>query len=174
MFQECIKIPKRRIAVLIGEKGKVKRELQKLTSTTLKIDSDEGDVTIISEESIDVFNTKPIVQAIARGFNPEIAFKLLEEENCLEIIDITDFSLKSKKKLIRLKSRIIGAKGKARKNIEMLTHTDISVYGKTVSIIGTQENTYLAKRAIQNLLQGSRHGKVYGFIERSKKLDKHL
>ena len=174
MFQECIKIPKRRIAVLIGEKGKVKRELQKLTSTTLKIDSDEGDVTIISEESIDVFNTKPIVQAIARGLNPEIAFKLLEEENCLEIIDITDFSLKSKKKLIRLKSRIIGAKGKARKNIEMLTHTDISVYGKTVSIIGTQENTYLAKRAIQNLLQGSRHGKVYGFIERSKKLDKPL
>ncbi len=174
MFQEYLKIPKKRIAVLIGEKGKVKREIEKLTSTKLRIDSDEGDVIISSEESIDVFNTKPVIQAIGRGFNPQIALNLLDEENVLEIIDITDFSLKSKKKLLRLKSRLIGTQGKARKTIEILTKTDICVYGKTVSVIGMQENANLAKRAIVNLLQGSKHGNVYNFIERNKKIDKTL
>ena len=169
MFQESMKIPKRRIAVLIGERGKIKREIEKQTSTYLTIDSDEGDVVISSEESINIFNAKPITQAIGRGFNPKIAFNLLDEENVLEIVDITDFSFKSKKKLMRLKSRLIGSQGKARKTIEILTHTDISVYGKTASIIGTQENSHLAKKAIINLLQGSKHGNVYGFIERSKK-----
>lgn len=169
MFQEGLKIPKKRIAVLIGEKGKTKREIEKFTSTKLTINSEEGDVIIESQESLNVFNTKPIIQSIGRGFNPNISLKLIEEDNILEIIDITSFSKKSKKDLIRLKSRLIGTNGKARKMIEMLTHTEICVYGKTVSIIGKQDNVYLAKKAITNLLQGSKHGNVYGFIERTKK-----
>ncbi len=169
MFQEGLKIPKKRIAVLIGEKGKTKREIERFTSTKLTINSEEGDVIIESQESINVFNTKPIIQSIGRGFNPEIALNLIDEENILEIIDITDFSKKSKKDLIRLKSRLIGTNGKARKMIEMLTHTEICVYGKTVSIIGEHDNVHLAKRAITNLLQGSKHGNVYGFIEKTKK-----
>lgn len=169
MFQEGLKIPKKRIAVLIGEKGRIKREIEKFTSTKLTINSEEGDVIIESQESLNIFNTKPIILSIGRGFNPKIALNLIDEENILEIIDITDFSKKSKKDLIRLKSRLIGTNGKARKMIEMLTHTEICVYGKTVSIIGEQDNVYLAKRAITNLLQGSKHGNVYGFIERTKK-----
>ena len=169
MFQEGLKIPKKRIAVLIGEKGKTKRKIERTTSTFLTINSEEGDVLITSEESLNVFNTKPIVTAIGRGFNPEIALRLMDEENTLVIIDITEFSKKSKKDMIRLKSRLIGTNGKARSMIEMLTYTEICVYGKTVSIIGEQENVYLAKRAITNLLQGSKHGNVYGFIERTKK-----
>ncbi|MBI4159220.1 RNA-processing protein [Candidatus Woesearchaeota archaeon] len=175
MLQEGLKIPKKRIAVLIGEKGKTKKKIERATSTRIIVNSEEGDVIIESEESLNIFNAKPIIQSIGRGFNPSIALRLAEEENMLEIIDITNFSKKSKRDLIRLKARLIGTNGKARKMIEMLTHTEISVYGKTVSIIGEQENTYLAKRAIQNLLQGSKHGNVYGFIERNKsKLDKHL
>jgi len=169
MFQEGLKIPKKRIAVLIGEKGRIKREIERFTSTKLTINSEEGDVIIESQESLNIFNTKPIIQSIGRGFNPKIALRLIDEENTLEIIDITDFSKKSKKDMIRLKSRLIGTNGKARKMIEMLTHTEICVYGKTVSIIGEQDSVYLAKRAITNLLQGSKHGNVYGFIERTKK-----
>src|SRR3989338_5457047 len=169
MFQEGLKIPKKRIAVLIGEKGRIKREIERFTSTKLTINSEEGDVIIESQESLNIFNTKPIIQSIGRGFNPKIALRLIDEENTLEIIDITDFSKKTKKDMIRLKSRLIGTNGKARKMIEMLTHTEICVYGKTVSIIGEQDSVYLAKRAITNLLQGSKHGNVYGFIERTKK-----
>src|SRR3989344_2807994 len=169
MFQEGLKIPKKRIAVLIGEKGKTKRKIERTTSTFLTINSEEGDVLVTSEESLNVFNTKPIISAIGRGFNPEVALNLMDEENILVIIDITEFSKKSKKDMIRLKARLIGTNGKARNMIEMLTHTEICVYGKTVSILGEQDNVYLAKKAITNLLQGSKHGNVYGFIERTKK-----
>ena len=50
-----------------------------------------------------------------------------------------------------------------------MTNTSICVYGKTVGIIGKQENTSLAEHAIINLLQGSKHGNVYAFIEKQKK-----
>lgn len=170
MFQETLKIPKERIAVLLGVKGKTKREIEKQTRTRLKIDSLEGDVLIAGEDSLNVFTTKPVIQAIARGFNPSAALRLLDEENCLEILDITEFSKKSKNRLRVMRARLIGSKGKAKKSIEILTHTDIEVYGKTCSILGLQEDVLLAKQAVINLLQGSKHGNVYAFIDRQKRL----
>lgn len=171
MFQEVLKIPKERIAVLVGVKGKTKREIERKTHTRLRIDSDEGDVMVAAEESIDVFTAKPIIQAIARGFNPQAALLLLDEETSLEIINLTDFSKKSKNRLRVIKARLIGSKGKAKKSIEILTHTDIEVYGKTCTILGLQEDVLLAKQAVINLLQGSKHGNVYAYIERQKRLN---
>ena len=165
---EQLKIPKDRIPCLIGKYGKDKKQIEKLTSTKLKIDSKEGDI-IIEGESLQCYISKNIIKTIPRGFNPKIALQLLNEDYCLEIINIEDFTRKSKKDAIRLKSRIIGTKGKARKMIEKLTNTDICIYGKTICIIGEQENVYLAKRAIINLLQGSKHGSVYNFIKKNKK-----
>ena len=54
---------------------------------------------------------------------------------------------------------------------ETLTETFISVYGKTVAIIGKTENIDLSKRAIEKLLGGAPHGNVYQFIEMQKKSD---
>src|SRR3989344_5664660 len=170
MFQEVLKIPKERIAVLVGVKGRTKREIEKKTRTRLSIDSDEGDVMLTAEESIDVFIAKPIILAIGRGFNPQAALHLLDEDTQLEIIDITDFSKKSRNRLRVMKARLIGSKGKAKRSIEVLTHTDIEVYGKTCSILGLQEDVLLAKQAITNLLQGSKHGNVYAFIDRQKRM----
>ena len=56
MFAQDVKIPKERVAVLIGTKGVTKKHLQQATKTTLKV-SKEGDVTISGEDSIDVFVT---------------------------------------------------------------------------------------------------------------------
>jgi len=170
MFEDGIKIPKDRIAVLVGVKGKTKREIERRTSTKIKINSEEGDIIISSEDSLAVFTAKLIVHAISRGFNPLIALKLLDEENCFELVNIDDFAKKSKKRLITLRARLIGSSGKCRKLIEILTHTEIQVYGKTAGIIGLQENVFLAKHAIINLLQGSKHGNVYAYIDRQKRL----
>ncbi|MBU2634372.1 MAG: KH domain-containing protein [Nanoarchaeota archaeon] len=165
---EQLKIPKDRIPCLIGIKGKDKRQIEKLTKTKLKVDSKEGDI-IIEGESLQTYICKSIIKAIARGFNPKIALQLLNENYILEIVNIEDFVRKTKNDLLRVRSRIIGTEGKARKMIERLTNTDICVYGKTVSIVGEQENVYLAKRAVINLLQGSKHGNVYNFIAKNKK-----
>jgi len=41
-----LKIPKERVAVLIGKNGEVKKELEEYTSAKIEIDSKEGDVKI--------------------------------------------------------------------------------------------------------------------------------
>ena len=125
-----------------------------------------GDV-FIEGESMDVFNSLNIIKAIGRGFNPDIALKLLSEDYVLEVIPIEDFS-RNKKDLIRIRSRLIGTEGKARKSIESLTNTSIVVYGKTVGIIGKIDNVMLARQAIINLSQGSKHGNVYLYLEKQK------
>ena len=69
-----INIPAVRVPVLIGEKGKTKRLIEKLTKSKLNISSN-GNVTIISEN----LKSRDIVEAIGRGFNPKIAIKLTQK-----------------------------------------------------------------------------------------------
>ena len=52
--------------------------------------------------------------------------------------------------------------------LERLTKTNLSIYGKTIAIIGQVEHVNLARQAIERLLQGSQHGTVYSFIEKQK------
>tara|TARA_Y100000310_G_scaffold344811_2_gene459679 strand:- start:1028 stop:1549 length:522 start_codon:yes stop_codon:yes gene_type:complete len=167
-MQEEIKIPKERIAILIGEKGIEKRKLQKKTDTTITISSKEGDVIINGEDSLKVLIVRDIIKAVGRGFNPKIAHKLLREENMFDVMNIHDYSGNSKKQEIRIKSRVIGSEGRARKTIERFTNTDICVYGKTIGIIGKIEDVSLARRSLDKLLKGSPHGKVYGWIKRQQ------
>jgi len=169
MYQYEIKIPKDRIAVLIGVKGKIKKEIESVTNSKLNIDSKEGDVSIKGDDSIGLMTAKDVIYAVGRGFNPEIALRLLKPDYCLEIIEISDFARKSRKDEKRLKGRVIGADGKSRKTIEFLTETNMSVYGKTVAIIGEISRAMLAKRAIEDILQGSPHSKVYSWLEKKRK-----
>lgn len=171
MYSYELRIPKDRVAVVIGKKGCTKKQLEKRTNTRVEIDSDEGKV-LISGDSLDVYNARLVIQAIARGFNPTIASCLCNDENCLEIINIKDFAGKSKKKMVRLKSRVIGSKGKAWKTIEILTNTCISVYGKTVCIIGKVENVLTAREAVENILKGAPHAPVYKWLEGKRKHNK--
>ena len=169
MYQEFIKIPKERIAVLIGTKGKDKRLLEKHTQTKMQVDSKEGTVTLSGEDSFQLFLAKNVIKAVGRGFSPNASLELLGDDKILEVINIQEFSGKSKDKFIRLKSRIIGSEGKARKTIQLLTNTNIVIYGKTISIIGEAESVIKAKKSIETLLLGSKHGTVYSKLERSKK-----
>ena len=57
--------------------------------------------------------------------------------------------------------------------VENLTGAYISVYGKTVGIIGEVNDVYLAHQAVSMLLQGSMHRTVYKFLEK-KQQESHL
>ena len=166
-FEYTLKIPKERIAVLIGKKGQTKKFLEDNTNTSIDIDSKEGDVNFKGEDSLKMFTLREVVKAIGRGFNPELAQLLLKQDYVLEIIPLLDH-LKNKNHLERVKGRIIGAEGKSRDIIEKLTDTFISVYGKTVSIIGQSQDVVIAKRAIESLITGSPHSNVYKFLEKNK------
>ena len=86
-----------------------------------------------------------------------------------EIIDMKEVAGKNKNVMERLKGRVIGTGGKAREEIERLTDTYISVYGKTIGIIGEVGQAMLAREAMAMLLSGSMHKTVYQFLERKKK-----
>ncbi|MBU1204960.1 MAG: KH domain-containing protein [Nanoarchaeota archaeon] len=161
------KIPKERIAVLIGTDGITKKQIESATNIKLKIDSKEGDVFLEGEDALGLYSAREVVKAIGRGFNPDIALLLLKQDYMLEMINMADY-IKSKNQMIRLKGRVIGAEGRSRKTIEELTETYISVYGKTIGIIGFSENVAIAKRAVESLLSGSPHSSVYKWLEKRR------
>ncbi|HLC91029.1 MAG TPA: KH domain-containing protein [Candidatus Nanoarchaeia archaeon] len=163
-----LKIPEERVAVLIGKDGETKKEIEEATSSKLSI-SAEGDVIITGEDGLELYTTKEIVHAIARGFNPKIALFLLKTDYALEIINMTDIAGKNKNTLQRLKGRVIGTGGSSREEIERLTDTYIVVYGKTVGIIGETSQVQLSRQAVAMLLEGAMHKTVYHFLEKKKK-----
>lgn len=155
---EIIKIPEKRKGVLIGKNGSVKRELEEKTKTSLIIDEEIE----IEGEPLNVLKANEIVKAIGRGFSPESAFKLLDDEYRLVIISLGQ---ETDKRMKRTFSRIIGSKGACRKKIELKTKTDICIYGKTISIIGNWEDVGKANEVIELLLQGKPHSYVYKRLE---------
>lgn len=157
MIEEFLRVPKDRVAVLIGINGKTKRLIEKKTKTRIEIDSGNGEVSIKGKTSQNVYKALDIARAVARGFSPERALKLLEGENYLEIIDLSEFVGKSEKAISQRKSRIIGREGRARREIELMTNTEISAYGKTVAIIGSIEDVQNARKAVEMLVKGASH-----------------
>lgn len=169
-----VKIPIERIGVLIGVNGNVKKKIEETLNVKLKIDSESGDVQIIlnpnTEDPSSIFRARDVVLAIGRGFSPERAFRLLEnEEVMLRIIDLKDIFGRSPSNFKRVKGRVIGKEGKTRRLIEELTGAQVSVYGKTISIIGTPEEVEVAEEAIKMLIKGAMHKTVYRYLFRRKR-----
>jgi len=167
-FAYELKIPEERVAVLIGKDGETKKEIEESTGCSLDI-TKEGDVTITGDDGVILYTTREIVKAIARGFNPKTALQLLKTDYTLELIDMKDVAGKSQNAMQRLKGRVIGKGGKSRVEIERLTDTHVSVYGKTIGIIGDTAHVAIAREAVAMLLSGSMHKTVYQFLEKKKK-----
>jgi ribosomal RNA assembly protein len=163
-----LKIPKERVAILIGKSGEVKKRIESETSSKLNVDSQEGSVQITGDDALGLFNAREVVKAIGRGFNPEIAELLVKGDYAFEMIALKDYG-NTPKEMMRIKGRVIGAEGKSRKVIEELTESYICVYGKTIGLIGEPENVAIARRAIESLLSGSQHTNVYKWLEKQRR-----
>ncbi len=164
------RLPKERIGVAIGPKGEVKQEIERRTGTQLTLDSETGEVRIKpGDDPLGALKAREVIQAIARGFSSERAFRLFRDDQLLEVIDIRNFAGSSERTLVRLKGRAIGERGKTRQIIEETTGAHVSIYGKTIALIGTAEQLAVAREAIQTLLDGAKHSSVYRFLERKRR-----
>jgi ribosomal RNA assembly protein len=164
------RIPAERLGVLIGPEGETKRRLQQLTGTRILVDSTSGDVTIDEAAAPDpvlALKARDVVQAMARGFSEDRAFRLLNEDAYLEVLDIKDFA-HSRNRIAQIRARLIGTRGKTRRIIEELTGVEMSVWGHTVAIIGGAFEMAIAREALVMLLRGSEHKTVYRFLERKR------
>ncbi len=164
------KVPLGRIGVLIGEKGRVKEELMRRTRTKITVDSSSGMVIIEPEAPgvppINLMKARDFIRAIGYGFSPERAFRILEEDQILIVIDLKQYVGDSPNHLSRVKGRIIGEAGKARRTLEEMTGTYISVSDTHVAIIGDYEQAQAAREAIEMLIEGRRHATVYRYLDR--------
>ena len=169
MTQE-VKIPNDRIGAIIGKGGEIRKHLERDLKVTLDVDSQTGIVEITNEDdALAEIRSMEVIKAIGRGFSPERAKKLLEDDDMvLDIIDVTDVA-DTPDKLARIRGRIIGRDGKAREQIENMTGTSISVYGKTVAIIGLPEQMNDAHTAVSMLISGSEHTSVFSYLDRKRK-----
>ena len=167
-YSHELKIPKERIAVLIGTKGSTKKEIEEATNSKIDVDSKEGDITVSGKDALSLMTAREVLRAIGRGFNPDIAMQILKPDYSFEIFNVGDFA-RTQNDAIRLKGRVIGTEGKSRNQLEELSETNICVYGKTIGIIGRMENVGIAKRAVDMLLKGSPHPNVYGWLERMRR-----
>ena len=164
-----VKVPKDRVGAIIGPKGSVKQLIESKSSAELDIDSESGVVEIIpGDDPVGAMRAAEVVNAIARGFNPDKTMSMLDDDlMMLEVIDLSK-SANTQKDLLRLKGRIIGKGGKTREITERLIGVKLSVYGKTVSIIGNPEQILVARTAIEMLVEGAPHGTVYSFLEKKR------
>lgn len=156
-----LNIPEERKAILIGKEGKVKEKIESLTSTKISIGEEVG----IEGDAENLLKTSEMVKAIGRGFSPDIALRLADEDFRLDVMNIKG----SPNTIKRLLSRVIGTKGKAKQNIENFTGASIAVYGKTVSIIGRYKEAEDARTAIEMLLAGRKHTTVWRYLENIKR-----
>jgi len=170
MITQHVKIPQDRIGVLIGPQGVVKEQIERRSQSSISVDSTEGEVLIEGREGGDPVKTLRVIEvvtAIGRGFSPDHAAKLLDDESLL--LDVISLSHLSPKMLNRVKGRVIGREGKSRQAIEELTGVHISVYGKTISLIGDTVRLRTAHEAIEMLIRGAPHSSVYSFLERKRR-----
>lgn len=164
------RIPQERLGVLIGPEGGTKRRLEDRTGTQVLIDSESGEVTIDEagvQDPVLALKARDVVLAIGRGFSEERAFRLLEDDVYLEVLDIKDFA-RSKARLEQIRARLIGTHGKTRRILEELTSVDVSVMGHTISLLGPTFEMAIAREAVVMLLRGSEHATVYRFLERKR------
>ncbi|MEM5878959.1 MAG: KH domain-containing protein [Candidatus Aenigmatarchaeota archaeon] len=151
---DFVKIPEERLKFFRNYVDK----LEKLASCKIRINEE---ISIEAEDPLLLMRVKEVIKALGRGFDFAIALNLLDEQYCLETINIQEFSGKSKNRMVTMKGRVIGTEGKAKRLIEKHTNVKITIYGKTISIIGKWDEVQKAKQAVESLLQGRKHSTVF-------------
>ena len=175
MRQNLPRVPKDRIAVLIGAKGQTRRDLQEAAGCKkISIDSTSGDIDVIwgepgTYDPVKAFKLPDVIKAVGRGMAPKRAIQLLQDDWFFEMVDLREHVGKRSNQQRRIRARIIGSEGKIRKMIEQHTNTEISIYNSTVVLVGEETGLASARQAIEMLASGSEHGTVIKYLEKERR-----
>lgn len=166
-----LRVHEDRLGVLIGEGGRVLKELEARLGVKVTVNSIDSSVVIEPASSYtpvtNVIKCQEIVKAIDYCFSYERASRLYDDDAVLLVVDLKDRAGSGESHLQRIKGRIIGEEGRARKTLEEMTGTHISVCREYVAIIGDYNRAELARQAIEMLAQGRQHSTVYKFLDRA-------
>jgi len=175
MRQSLPRVPKDRIAVLIGAKGATRRDLEKAAGCkNIQIDSISGEIEVTWPEAggydpVKALKLPDVIKAVGRGMAPGRAIQLLQDDWFFEMVDLKEHVGKRSNQQRRIRARIIGSEGKIRKMIEQHTGTEISIYKSTVVLVGEGAGLISARQAIEMLASGSEHGTVIKYLEKERR-----
>ena len=175
MRQNLPRVPKDRIAVLIGAKGQTRRDLQEAAGCkNLTINSISGDIDVIwgepgTYDPVKALKLPDVIKAVGRGMAPKRAIQLLQDDWFFEIVDLREHVGKRSNQQRRIRARIIGSEGKIRKMIEQHTNTEISIYNSTIVLVGEENGLANARQAVEMLASGSEHGTVIKYLEKERR-----
>ena len=164
---------------LVVEKNRLRaindsaRAIEEEFGVKIIVDNDKGEVTIVPGNNTNfdqLMKAKNIIEAISYGFDYNDAQNLRNDDYTLEIIDLRDYVDKDKSNHIsRIKARIIGEDGRAKRVLQELTDTNIVVGDKYIAILGPYENVKTAREAIEMLIRGRQHSTVYRWVQNWKR-----
>ena len=168
-MESLTRIPKERIAVLIGKGGETRKSIEEASGVKLHIDSTTGEVSVdwpIDVDPVLRLKLPDIIRAIGRGLAPNRALRLIGDDTFLRIYDIREWVGRKGNHTRRMRSRLIGRDGRIRSLIESFTGTEIAIHGSTVVVIGDELGLMTACTAIEGLLDGAEHSTVIRGMER--------
>jgi ribosomal RNA assembly protein len=101
----------------------------------------------------------------------DIACKLADDNYYFSSVDLGQI-ISSDKRVKQVKARIIGEEGRTKRYIEEVSSAKISVYGDTVSFIGSIEEINEAETAVNTLIEGGTHRLAYTRMEAAHRKNK--
>jgi len=105
-----------------------------------------------------------VILALDFGFPFSSILDIVEEDCIFEVMNIKDYTKRNDLETVR--ARIIGSKGKTLKTLTDLTKCHIEIKENFVGIIGFPEIIPITTNAIISLIQGSKQGNVYAYLEK--------
>jgi ribosomal RNA assembly protein len=159
-MQVC-KIPEERVEKLQKNLDRFKKALN------CEIVIKDNQVVITSQNSFNEYIARNVIIAFGRGFSIDDALELCREDKYFKLIELQDYA-KNRNQLVRIKSRVIGRKGRVKKEIERLTGAKIAIYGKTIALIGGEQELKSAEDALIRIITGSKQSNVLRLLQLKK------
>jgi ribosomal RNA assembly protein len=154
------------IKLIIDKIARITKNRKKLEEVLeVKIEN-RGKEVYIEGPAENEFIAEKVLRSLDFGFPYAVAIEIKIEDLMFEILNIKEYT--KQKDLERVRGRIIGTNGKTLKTLSNLTNCYIELKDNLLGIIGGPGLIKTAQDAIISLIQGSKQGNVYAYLEKHR------
>jgi ribosomal RNA assembly protein len=158
--------------LIVENPGKIKKAIKLIESKLNVKISYKGSRFEIKGDEYKEFLCDEVIRAIDFGFDAEDALLLANEDYSLQFLNIKEHT--KKKNLAEVRSRVIGANGRAKATIQELTGAVIIIHDNNIGIIVSSEHLDSVVQALISLIGGSKHANVFAYLEKQNKFIKKI
>ena len=159
--------------LIVDSLKKIKKSIKRVEEKIkIKVHTRKGNQVVVEGNEVNEFLVENILRAVDFGFDVEDALLLKNDDFSLSFIDIKEHT--HRKNLKEVRSRVVGTQGKAKRTIEELTGAAMVIHNNKVGIIVDSDHLDAACQGIISLIQGSKHGNVFSYLEKQNAKLRHI